>query len=49
VALLVCAHHTALDGGDHTILIGRVVDTDLAGTDPLIYCNRGYWRISAPT
>ena len=49
VALLVCAHHTALDGGDHTILVGRVVDTDLAGTDPLVYCNRGYWRISAPT
>ena len=48
VALLVCAHHTALDGGDHTILIGRVVFTGLAGTDPLIYCNRGYWRISAP-
>ena len=49
VALLVCAHHAALDGGDHTILIGRVVFTGLAGTDPLIYCNRGYWRISAPT
>ena len=49
VALLVCAHHSALDGGDHTILIGRVVDTDLAGTDPLVYCNRGYWRISATT
>jgi 3-hydroxy-9,10-secoandrosta-1,3,5(10)-triene-9,17-dione monooxygenase reductase component len=48
VALLVCANHAALDGGDHTILIGRVVFTGLAGTDPLIYCNRGYWRISAP-
>ncbi len=49
VALLVCAHHSALDGGDHTILVGRVVDTDLAGTDPLVHCNRGYWRISATT
>ena len=49
VALLVCAHHAALDGGDHTILVGRVVDTDLAGTDPLVYCNRGYWRISGTT
>lgn len=49
VALLVCAHHSALDGGDHTILVGRVVDTGLAGTDPLIYCNRGYWRISGTT
>jgi 3-hydroxy-9,10-secoandrosta-1,3,5(10)-triene-9,17-dione monooxygenase reductase component len=49
VALLVCARHAALDGGDHTILVGRVVDTGLAGTDPLIYCNRGYWRISGTT
>jgi 3-hydroxy-9,10-secoandrosta-1,3,5(10)-triene-9,17-dione monooxygenase reductase component len=49
VALLVCAHHAALDGGDHTILVGRVVETDLAGADPLVYCNRGYWRISATT
>ena len=45
VALLVCAHHAALDGGDHTILVGRVVDTGLAGTDPH-HCNRGYWRLS---
>ena len=49
VALLVCAHHAALDGGDHTILLGRVIHTDLAGTDPLVHCNRGYWRISATT
>lgn len=49
VALLVCAHHAALDGGDHTILLGRVVETGLAGTDPLIYSNRAYWRISATT
>jgi flavin reductase ActVB len=49
VALLVCAHHAALDGGDHTILVGRVVETELAGTDPLVYCNRGYWRISGTT
>jgi flavin reductase (DIM6/NTAB) family NADH-FMN oxidoreductase RutF len=49
VALLVCAHHGALEGGDHTILVGRVVETGLAGTDPLIYSNRAYWRISATT
>jgi len=46
VVRLVCAHHGALDGGDHTILVGRVVGTRLAGTDPLIYCNRGYGRLS---
>jgi 3-hydroxy-9,10-secoandrosta-1,3,5(10)-triene-9,17-dione monooxygenase reductase component len=46
VARLVCAHHAALDGGDHTILVGRVLSTELAGTDPLIYCNRSYHRLS---
>lgn len=46
VARLVCARHDALPGGDHTILVGRVVSTELAGTDPLLYCNRAYGRIS---
>jgi len=46
VARLVCAPHQAIDGGDHTILIGRVVQTELTGTDPLLYCNRGYGRLS---
>jgi flavin reductase (DIM6/NTAB) family NADH-FMN oxidoreductase RutF len=46
VARLVCAHHSALGCGDHTILVGRVVSTELAGTDPLIYCNRAYGRLS---
>lgn len=49
VARLVCEAHATLDGGDHTILIGRVVGTDLAGTDPLLYCNRAYGRLSAST
>ncbi len=46
VARLVCERHGALDGGDHTILVGRVVSTELAGTDPLLYCNRAYGRLS---
>jgi flavin reductase (DIM6/NTAB) family NADH-FMN oxidoreductase RutF len=46
VARLVCAPHETLNGGDHTILIGRVVQTELAGTDPLVYCNRTYGRLS---
>ncbi|WP_217913454.1 flavin reductase family protein [Miltoncostaea marina] len=45
VARLVCERHSTLDGGDHTILVGRVVSTELAGTDPLIYCNRAYGRL----
>ena len=46
VARLVCAHHAALDGGDHTILVGRVLNVELAGTDPLVYCNRAYQRLA---
>lgn len=46
VARLVCEAHERLDGGDHTILVGRVVSTELAGTDPLLYCNRAYGKLS---
>jgi len=49
VARMVCAAHSTLEGGDHTILVGRVVRTELAGTDPLLYCNRAYGRLSAST
>jgi flavin reductase (DIM6/NTAB) family NADH-FMN oxidoreductase RutF len=49
VARMVCAAHSTLEGGDHTILVGRVVSTELAGTDPLLYCNRAYSRLSAST
>lgn len=46
VARLVCVPHEALDGGDHTILIGRVVRTELTGSDPLVYWNRTYGRVT---
>jgi flavin reductase ActVB len=42
IARLQCAHEAAHDGGDHTILVGRVLRIELAGAEPLIYCNRGY-------
>ena len=45
VARLVCERHATLPGGDHTILVGRVVSTELAGSDPLLYCNRAYGRL----
>lgn len=45
VARLVCERHSTLEGGDHTILVGRVISTELAGTDPLVYCNRTYERL----
>lgn len=46
IARMVCAHHGVLDGGDHTILVGRVVSVELAGTDPLVYCNRAYGHLA---
>ena len=49
VARLVCARYDALPGGDHTILVGRVVSTELAGSDPLLYCNRAYDRLNGTT
>ena len=47
VARLVCEAHSALDGGDHTILVGRVVSAERSGTDPLLYCNRAYGRLGS--
>jgi len=42
VARLVCAHHEAVVGGDHTILIGRVLEVDRTDQPPLIYWDRDY-------
>jgi len=42
VARLVCVHEAALDGGDHTILIGRVVAVSRSDKPPLIYWDRDY-------
>lgn len=47
VARLVCEAHATLDGGDHTILVGRVVSAERSGTDPLLYCNRAYGRLGS--
>lgn len=42
LARLCCAHEAGLDGGDHTILVGRVLSTELAGDEPLVYWDRRY-------
>jgi flavin reductase (DIM6/NTAB) family NADH-FMN oxidoreductase RutF len=41
-ARLVCEHHSAPDAGDHTILIGRVVDVETGLQSPLLYHSRSY-------
>ncbi len=47
VARLACAKHATADGGDHTILIGRVVQVDVHAGEPLLYY-RGDYRGLAP-
>jgi len=47
VARVVCEAHSTLDGGDHTILVGRVISAERSGTDPLLYCNRVYGRLGS--
>ncbi len=47
VARLVCRKHAVADGGDHTILIGRVVQVDVNAGEPLLYY-RGTYRGLAP-
>jgi flavin reductase (DIM6/NTAB) family NADH-FMN oxidoreductase RutF len=46
VARLVCARHDALDAGDHTILVGRVLEVARTDAPPLVYCDRGYHSIA---
>ncbi len=49
IAWLACEQHMAIAEGDHTIVIGRVVETyaDPEG-QPLLYFRRGYHDISRP-
>lgn len=47
VARLVCQKHATADGGDHTILIGRVVQVDVRAGDPLLYYRGAYRGLAA--
>jgi flavin reductase ActVB len=40
VARLLCARHMVFDGGDHSIIVGRVVSTVRTSAAPLVYWNR---------
>jgi flavin reductase ActVB len=39
-----CAMHKVLDGGDHSILVGRVEATYTGKRTPLVYCDRSFTR-----
>jgi flavin reductase (DIM6/NTAB) family NADH-FMN oxidoreductase RutF len=45
LAAIECRLHTALDGGDHTIFIGEVVDAEVHEGSPLLYYRRGYHEL----
>jgi flavin reductase (DIM6/NTAB) family NADH-FMN oxidoreductase RutF len=48
-ARLACSVHDVLDGGDHTILVGRVRHTHAAGRQALVYWDRTFCRPAAVT
>jgi flavin reductase (DIM6/NTAB) family NADH-FMN oxidoreductase RutF len=41
-ARVACALHDVIDGGDHTILVGRVEATFTGNRAPLVYCERAF-------
>jgi flavin reductase (DIM6/NTAB) family NADH-FMN oxidoreductase RutF len=42
LAAIECRLRNALDGGDHTIFVGEVVDAEVREGAPLLYYRRGY-------
>lgn len=47
-ARLACTTHEVLDGGDHSILVGRVAAAYEGKRDPLVYVDRGFTRPAPP-
>ena len=48
LASLACERHEVLDGGDHSFLIGRVLQADVADGAPLAWWQGGYRRLADP-
>lgn len=46
LAWLECVHHAQYEGGDHLILVGRVVNMARSEGNPLLYWNSGYQYFS---
>ncbi|MFF3018283.1 flavin reductase family protein [Streptomyces sp. NPDC057939] len=46
-ARIACTLHDVLDGGDHSILVGRVEAVSVTGGAPLVYHNRSFTRPAA--
>ena len=42
VARFMCQQHATFDGGDHTIIVGKVIDFRATDGSPLIFSNGKY-------
>lgn len=47
LARLACERYEVVEGGDHSILIGRVLTADVAEGEPLAWWQGGYRRLAA--
>ncbi|MFB6891933.1 flavin reductase family protein [Kitasatospora sp. NPDC056327] len=47
-ARVACTLHQVLDGGDHSILVGRVEAVHVGDRSPLVYCDRSFLGLVAP-
>ena len=45
-ARLVCERHQVVEAGDHSVLIGRVLQADVTDGDPLMWWKGGYRRLA---
>ncbi len=45
LSLLVCEKQNIYDGGDHSIIIGHVLETKINSGNPLLYFNRSYRKL----
>lgn len=46
LATIRCEKYSEADGGDHTIFIGKVVESHIEEADPLIYWNSNYRKVA---
>jgi flavin reductase (DIM6/NTAB) family NADH-FMN oxidoreductase RutF len=42
LARLICERYEVMEGGDHSILVGRVIAADVADGSPLVWCQGGF-------
>jgi len=48
LAWATCKVQRVIDGGDHRLLIGRVVDSRVGDGNPLVWHHSNYWQITDP-